>query len=545
MAGLVADYVLDLKNEFRGYSAVYLRQDAFAGVTVAAVALPLALAFGVGSGADGVSGLISAIVSALLIGGLSGASYQISGPTGAMTAILIPLSIKFGLAGVLSAGLISGVLLIVAGLCRAGRLVNLIPVPVVTGFTSGIAVIIALGQLEPFLGVTSEGSGTLERVFNIFAGGFSPNLYSVATGAAVIALQVLWPRKWASRVPGSLVGIILAAVISSVFKFPVDTVGEIPRTLIHESRLTLGTLFGNLSDSIVLAGMSIAALGMIESLLCGVAGGRMKGERFNVDRELVAQGIGNIVLPFLGGVPATAAIARSSVAIKSGCRTRLTGIVQGIALLMSMFLLAPLMSKIPLAALSGVLMVTAWRMNEWSSIRYIFDRNFQLGQAKFLITLAATVVFDLTVAIATGVFFAVLAFVLNVADLVVTVSEIDPARLQGKNKPKTHTQVVYVTGPMFFAAMGNFETAIRHAKAETLILSMRGVPYIDISGAHMLWDFCKVRKERGDTIYFVALQPKVRHTMDKAGITEIVGGDYFFENAIEAFDAIQARSQSE
>ena len=316
-----------------------------------------------------------------------------------------------------------------AGLCKAGRIVNLLPAPVITGFTSGIAIIIALGQLEPFLGVRSEGAGTLLRVYNIFAGGFAPNFYAIAVGTAVVLCMCLWPRKWASLVPASLVSIVLAALLSSLFGLfglPVATVGAIPKTLIHESRLTFGALYSSLSDPILLAGTSIAALGMIESLLCGVAGGRMKGEKLNVDRELVAQGIGNIVLPFLGGVPATAAIARSSVAIKSGCRTRLTGIIQGVILTLSMFLLAPLMSRIPLAALSGVLMVTAWRMNEWNSIRYIFGRKFHGGVTKFLITLSATVIFDLTVAIAAGVFFAVVAFVVKVASIDVTVSEIDP-----------------------------------------------------------------------------------------------------------------------
>ncbi|MDR3279199.1 MAG: SulP family inorganic anion transporter [Synergistaceae bacterium] len=538
MAGMAVNYIRDLKREFSGYNADNLGQDAFAGATVAAVALPLALAFGVGSGADGVSGLISAIIAAFIIGGLSGASFQIAGPTGAMTAVLIPLSINFGLSGVLAAGLISGVILVVAGLCRAGRIIKLIPVPVITGFTSGIAVIIALGQLEPFFGVTSEGSGTLERAVFMFAQDFQPNLFAVAIGIAVILIQVFWPAKWAARIPGSLVGITFAALVASLFGMPVATVGAIPRTLIHESRLTFSSFLLNLSNPIVVAGTSIALLGMIESLLCGVAGGRMKGEKLDVDRELVAQGIGNIVLPFLGGVPATAAIARTSVAIKTGCRTRITGFVQGIVLLLSMFLLAPLMSRIPLSALSGVLMVTAWRMNEWSSIRYIFGRGFHLGSAKFLVTLACTVAFDLTIAIAAGVFCAVMAFVLNVANLVVTVSEIDPARLRGKDKPERHTQVVYVTGPMFFAAMDNFESAIANAKAATLIFSMRGVPYIDISGAHMLWAFCKNRKQRGDTILFVAIQPKVKKTLDKAGITDVVGPESFFGDAIAAFDAI-------
>jgi SulP family sulfate permease len=221
----------------------------------------------VGSGADAASGLISAIVSALIISSFSGASFQISGPTGAMTAILVPLSIKFGLSGVLAAGFISGIILILAGFCKAGRIVNLIPVSVITGFTSGIAVIIALGQLEPFLGVTSSGTETLERVYKIFADGFSPNSYAVAVGTSVIFLVALWPRKWAAVVPGSLAAIVLAAMVSSFMELPVVTVGEIPRTLLHDSRLTFTAVGMAFSKPILLAGLSIAALGMVESLL--------------------------------------------------------------------------------------------------------------------------------------------------------------------------------------------------------------------------------------------------------------------------------------
>lgn len=534
-----------MKREFSGYGAAAFGQDALAGTTVAAVALPLALAFGVGSGADAASGLISAIVSAFVIGGLSGASFQISGPTGAMTAILIPLSIRFGFSGVLAAGFVSGILLILAGLCRAGRLVNLIPAPVITGFTSGIAVIIALGQLEPLLGVKSEGAETLKRVYNIFAQGFHPNLYATAVGAAVILILLLWPKKWASWVPGSLVGIVFGAAACSALGLPVAMVGDIPRTLVHDSRLTAEALAGALSQPILVAGTSIAALGMVESLLCGIAGGRMKGEKFDVDRELVAQGLGNVLLPFLGGVPATAAIARSSVAIKSGCRTRLTGLTQGAVLLLSMFLLGPFMSKIPLAALAGVLMVTAWRMNEWNSIKYIFGRKFRWGEAKYLITLGATVVFDLTIAIAAGVFFAVAAFVTKVASIEVTVSEIDPTRLRGKTGPIRHTQVIYVTGPMFFAAMARFEAAIHAAEAEVLIFSMRGVPYIDTSGAQMLWDFCREKQKEGISVLFSALQPRVKEILAQAGIAELVGGDSFFGNALDAIEAAGAKGTSQ
>ena len=531
---MAKEYVRDLRREFAGYNVASLGQDCFAGVTVAAVALPLALAFGVGSGADAASGLISAIVAAFVIGGLSGASFQISGPTGAMTAILIPLSVKFGMQGVLAAGAIAGVILLLAGLFRMGKLVYYLPAPVIAGFTSGIAIIIALGQMENFFGVRSHGTETLERFWGIFANSFSPNYYAVFLGVAVVAMILLWPKRAAKWIPGSLAAVIAATTLAFVLRMPVDLVGAIPRTLIHESRLTIRGLLSTNLDATLVSAFSIAALGMIESLLCGVAAGKMKGERLNADRELIAQGIGNILLPFLGGVPATAAIARSSVAIKSGGRTRLTGIVQGVVLLLSMFLLAPFMSRIPLSALAGVLVVTALRMNDWHSIRYIFGKRFRWGIAKFVITMVITVVFDLTIAIAAGATFAMVSFVSKVSELVVEVSEVDPDRLGGRIVPNRHTQVIYVTGPLFFGSIDAFESGVAKADCEVLIFSMRALPYVDTSGVQSLMTFCAQKREQGVTVYFAGVNPKVRQMFDRAGITAMVGADAFFFNALDA-----------
>lgn len=535
---MLNEYISSLKTEFAGYGRRKLIADLMSGITVAAVALPLALAFGVASGADAAAGLITAIIAAFVIGALSGASYQISGPTGAMAAILIPLAAKHGLKTVLTAGILSGVILIVAGILKTGRIISFLPKAVITGFTSGIAIIIAMGQVENFFGVESHGEETYMRVFNMLRGGFAPNWYAVAIGLFVIALILVWPKKWGARVPASLVAIILAAVAQLVLRLPVETVGEIPKTLIHDIRLVSQDLLAVQWDAVVMPAISIAALCMIESLLCGAVAGKMKGEKLRADRELVAQGVGNILLPFFGGVPATAAIARTSVAVKSGGVTRLTNLFHGAILLLSMFLLSPFMSSIPMPALAGVLIVTAWRMNEWESIRYLFKTKFKAAITKFLLTLFCTVLFDLTVAIAVGCLLSMLLFIVRLSDLDVTVSEFDAKRMDMDIVLPQHVQVVYITGSIFFGSSDSFAEKMRETTGEVLILSMRGVPDVDTSGVQEILEFCAEKKNAGVRVLFCGVQPKVREFFDRAGITRFIGEQSFFWMADDALRSL-------
>ena len=352
---MLNNYVLRLKSEFKGYNSQKLVKDILAGLTVAAVALPLALAFGVSSGADAGAGLITAIVAGLLIGGLSGASYQISGPTGAMSAILIGLSTTYGLQGVFVASFISGIMLLIASLFKFGKVVSFIPSSVITGFTSGIAIIIATGQIDNFFGVTSKGGNTIEKLLSYFKLGFPINKYALMFGLLVVFIMLIWPKKWGSIFPSSLAGIIIALIVNLVGHFDVTVVGKIPTTLFPDARLSILSLNLTTITHLIIPAFSIAMLGMIESLLCGASAGKMKNEKLDADMELFAQGVGNMVIPFFGGVPATAAIARTSVAIKAGGQTRLVSIFHAIALLISMFVLGPFMSQIPLSALAGPL----------------------------------------------------------------------------------------------------------------------------------------------------------------------------------------------
>ena len=529
----------DLRTEFAGYNADKLLKDVMAGLTVCAVALPLALAFGVSSGASAAAGLVTAILAGVVIALLGGASYQVSGPTGAMSAVLIGIVAQYGLQGVFFACFAAGVLLLAAGLLKLGRLIGFIPMPVIMGFTSGIAIIIALGQVDNFFGTVSEGSSNLEKLASYARLGFHPNLQTVLIGALVVAVMLVWPKKWGAKVPGSLIGIIAATALAAVLSLDeLAVVGDIPRTLLLSDRLHLGSLSLDMLSDLISPVVTIAALGMIESLLCGASASRMKGEAFNADQELIAQGVGNILLPLFGGVPATAAIARTSVAVKSGQQTRLTSVFHSVFLLASMFLLGGVMARLPLSALAGVLMVTAWRMNDWAGIRYVFRHKFKSGISQFLLTMIATVVFDLTVAILLGVVYSAILYMAKSSQIRVSFSAIDTNKLRaidGKPPILESAGVAYVTGALFFGAVDEFNHRMAEMPAyDHVILSMRGMPSVDVSGAQAILELCQSLLAQGKTVACCGMSENVRRYFDRAGITEVLGESAYFWSADQA-----------
>lgn len=530
---MLGNFADSLKQEFKGYNASKLTQDIMAGLTVAAVALPLALAFGVSSGADAAAGLITAIIAGLIMSPLSGGYYQISGPTGAMAAILMSLVATYGIDGVYIATLIAGVLLLLSGFLRLGKLTAFIPAPVITGFTSGIAVIIALGQIDNFFGTSSQGTSAMAKLFSYVGLGFTPNITTVLIGTFVVLFMVFFPKKWNAVIPASLLSIILATAVSLFLKLDVAVVGEIPKTLIPESRLTLSTLNLETVGSLVTPAISIAILGMIESLLCGASAGRMTGVRLNSNQELIAQGIGNILLPFFGGIPATAAIARTSVAVKSGAKTRLVGIFHAVGLLISMFLLAPVMSQIPLAALAGVLMVTAWRMNEWESIHYIFSHQFKGAMLEFVATMAATIIFDLTAAILIGVLIGLIFLVTRLSFIEINYEDVDMSRMNITDpilcERYNNAKVVYITGPMIFAnTQGVTDIAAKVKGADTVLFSMRGVSNIDISCAQALRELIEGLRNQGVDVALCGLPARTMKMMQRTDLKNMIGEENFY-----------------
>jgi SulP family sulfate permease len=535
------------RDEFTGYNVARFQQDLMAGLTVAAVALPLALAFGVASGATAAAGLVTAIIGGLVIGLLSGAPYQISGPTGAMSAVLIVLVQRYGLTGIWVAGLMAGILLLIIGLLRLGRFIAFIPAPVISGFTSGIALIIFIGQIDNFLGVQTPGTeSALFKLLGYFQGGFAVNWQAVVLGSVVVVTMLLWPARLNARFPASLLGIVLATALNAVLRWPVPVIGAIPQTLLLADRLSLSAIPWDNLSAFVAPALTITALGAVESLLCGAVASNMTGIRLQANQELIGQGVGNIVIPFFGGVPATAAIARTSVGIKAGGKTRLVSVVQSAGLLLSMFLLAPVMSRIPLTALAGVLMVTAARMNEWAAIRFIFGHRFKTAMITFLVTMVATITLDLTQAILIGAFLTGAVFLSQMASLDIEMQDVDPVKLREKGIENAgrcgHVQVAFLTGPLFFAATGHFNEAFAPLRdTHALILSMRGVPHIDMSGLEAVKRLHEQLERQGTILMFAGVHRNAMRMMERAGLVDEIGGENFFWSSDQAIVEAERR----
>lgn len=522
-------------NEFRGYNSKAFLNDVTAGITVGAVALPLALAFGAASvdaehAAIGIAGgLITAILAGIISGLLGGGSFQISGPTGAMAVVLGTIvSGKYGLQGMFAATFISGLILLIAGLLRFGKLVQFIPKPVVTGFTSGIALVIAIGQLKNAFGVQAAGESTIDKLMDFFSNIKDTDMTTLILTIAVIVIMAVYPKKLGKYVPGSLAAIIIITAVTTIAKLDVATIGSIPRSIINTEKLNVADVNGTMIAEIMEYAITIALLGMIESLLCGTCAAAMKKEKFDSNVELIAQGVANMVVPFAGGVPSTAAIARTSVAIKSGCRTRLTSVFQSIFLIACMFILAPVIGMVPYAALAGVLLMTAYRMNDFATIKSYFTHKLTDAIVLFFVTMAATVILDLTYAILIGVGLAMVLTINTLAKIRVNVEE--ETLINHKD-----AAIVYSVGAYFFANGKELKKAIEKCqkKYDTYILSFRGVVFADVSAETEFVEAVNYIKELGADYCFVGMNEFVTATLEKTGFSEHVGKEHIYKNLEE------------
>jgi len=540
-----------LREEFDRYDGSVLRQDVLAGVSVAAVALPLSLAFGIASGATGGAGLVTAIVAGVVMGLLSGTPNQVSGPTGAMSAVLLVVSRDHGLEGVWITTLMAGVLILLVGLLRLGRTVLFIPRPVVTGFTSGIAIIIFTGQVHSLLNVDASTATTaLQKWIDFFgriaSGSLQPDWHTVLTAGIVVAVMYLVPKSIGRVVPPALLGVALATIITLAAAFPEPMVGAMPHGILLAEHFTFGPRTFALAGELIVPALSVTVLCCLQALLSATVCGNLTSRKMDNDQELISQGVGNLIIPLFGGVPATGAVARTRVGIAAGGRTRVVTIVHGLVLLTAVLLFGDVIARIPLAALSGVLVVTVIRMNDWDDIRWMFRHRFKSAIAAFLVTMLATAAFDLTQAILIGLALSALAFMVRASAVSVERKEVDVRALQaiGHQIESVHPDmsVVYVTGPMFFGAAARLRTVFaQHDCERFVILSMRGVPYVDVSGLELIEELWEKQRKCGGELLLAAVQPAVREMLDRSGLTTEIGAHNFFWSADRAILAANSR----
>ncbi len=527
---LIKDYFTTLQTEFRNYNLTKFRKDFLAGITVAAVAIPLSLAFGVSSGATAAAGLVTAILSGLIIGTLSGTSFLVSGLTGAMSAIIAPIITQYGLQGVFIASLMAGILILLTGVFNLGKIVSLIPSPVITGFTSGIAIIIVLGQINNLTGLSSKGENVVQKTASYFTTEQHFHITSFIIGIAVIILMFAYPKRLSKYCPPSLIALVLATLFNSILSLNANTLGEIPKTIMLVDHLKTSQItLSNVIDLIAPA-ISIAALGFIETLLCGTSAGRMKNAKMKSNVELTAQGIGMMIIPFFGGMPPTAAIARTSVGIKSDGQTRIVSIIHALILLISILVLSEAMSLIPLSALAGVLIATAWRMNEWTAIKSMFSNKIKTAIFQFLITMIATVIFDLTIAILIGLTFSFAMYIIKSSKLQIKTDQTD--------LPES-TCIVHISGPLYFAtALKLEEKIINLDNQNTVIFSMNEVTTADISGLETLKNICKQLVSSDKKIYLINLKPEVLSLINRTKFAKDFSYN-IFKNSTQSHESIK------
>ena len=514
-----------------GYNRERFSQDVGAGLTVGVVALPLAMAFAIASGLKPEAGLFTAIIAGFLISALGGSRVQIGGPAGAFIVIVYGIVERYGLANLILATAMSGVLLFLLGLFRLGTLIRFIPVAVVIGFTNGIAVLIMLSQIKDLLGLKvatmpADFFGILNTLWQNL---HTANLAALLLALASLSLVVGWLRmsrrltdtryRWASMVPGSIIALIFATLVTWLLNLPVETIGSkfggIPSSM---PGFTWPEFSWDSARFLLMPTLTLTLLGAIESLQCARIADGMIGDRHNPNQELMAQGVANFVTPFFGGMPATGTIARTVTNIKSGGTTPISGMVHALTLLAVVLVAAPLAGHIPLAALAAILMFVAWNMGEWREFMHL--RQYRLP---YRITLLAvfflTVVFDLTVAVEVGLIAACLTFIYRISSLsrCEGVTRIEQPGLAGFEH---RVQAWRLYGALFFGAVKLVEAIEDKISTPTLVLDLKNVIYIDSSGADALMNLIETCRKKNTTLMVCGLMHQPLDMAQRSGLME-------------------------
>ncbi len=536
-----------------GYSTSTLVADLVAGVTVGLVALPLAMAFAISSGLPPQAGIYCAIITGFLISALGGSRCQIGGPTGAFVVVVSGIVAAHGVDGLFMCTMMAGVLLVAGGVTGIGAAVRFIPRPVVIGFTNGIAVLIASTQIKDFFGLRLEEvpGEFLPRMEALaaHAGTWSPAATAVAV--ATLAVIVLVAR-WTTRVPGTVVALLLGTVVVAAAGLGVETVGSrfggIPAGL---PSLDVPTFRPDLMLGLISPAFTVALLGAIESLLSAVVSDRMTGDKHNPNVELVAQGVANVVSPLFGGLPATGAIARTATNVRSGARTPVAGMVHAVVLLVVLLAAAPLAERVPLAVLAAILFVVAYNMGEWAEIPLLL-RLTKTDIVVWLVTFALTVFADLTLAVEVGMILAALLFIRRVADTttveLVTEGYVEESRvhvLQDKDIPD-YVAIYRIHGPFLFGTTDKIEKVLHDLPRlpPIVVLRLRNMTALDATGVQAIEEVAEKLHASGRHLLVCGARKQPAAVLEKAGLAEAIGPENVLphvESAIRRAHEIYAR----
>ncbi|WP_405155239.1 SulP family inorganic anion transporter [Paenibacillus sp. FSL K6-0108] len=537
-------------GRFAGYNASAVRKDLLSGLIVGIIAIPLGMAFAIASGVKPEYGLYTTIIAGVLISLLGGSKFQIGGPTGAFIPILFAIVMQYGYENLLIAGMMAGLMLVLMGVFKLGALIKFIPRPVTIGFTAGIAVIIFSGQIANFLGLSGieKHEDFWSNMKEIGVHISTINIYSLLTAGICLVVLLLVP-KFAPKVPASLLGLFLSTVVATLFfKDQVATIGStfgvIPGALpqFHIPEITWARVVSLLQPAFV-----IAMLGGIESLLSAVVADGMTGSRHNSNRELIGQGIANMVTPLFGGIPATGAIARTATNIKSGAVSPFSGVIHGVVVLLVLVLFAPYASHIPLASMAPVLMLVAWNMSERRSFVHVMKTKTS-DSLVLLITFLLTVFTSLTTAVEVGLILAVLLFVKRMSEML-KVAKVLPDPDHKHEKVMAHMvheghdcpqiSMYTIEGPLFFGAADLFEKSVIdsvHQRPGILLLRMGKVPFMDTTGEANLASMVKHFERCGGMILFSGVQAQPLEMMRRTGLMERIHPDHMFEHTGEAIN---------
>lgn len=540
-----------LWSALRNYSTERLREDIIAGIVVGIVALPLAIAFGIASGVSPTIGMVTAIIGGFMVSFFGGCSVQIGGPTGAFIIIVYNIIAQFGLTGLAIATAMAGVILVAMGLFRLGTVIKFIPYPIVVGFTAGIALTIFSTQVNDFLGLNlSDIPGQFIPKWGVYFSNLgNTDINTLVVGLVSLGIIIGVPRI-SKKLPGALIAIIVVTVASWLLStstewFRVETIGDrfgdmptdIPTP--HSLKLDMATI-----NMLLPSAFTIAVLGAIESLLSATVADGITGSRTNSNTELIGQGIANITVPFFGGIPVTGAIARTMTNITNGGRTPVAGIVHALVLLLIFLFLMPLINYIPMATLAAVLIITAYNMSGWRTIRALMHSP-KSDISVLAVTFFLTVVFDLTIAIEIGLLLAIVLFLRRVmenTEIKAYSGQLDVN--EGTDSPNREVldvargvSVYEIDGPFFFGIATKFDELMRSTHAQrpvVRIIRMRKVAFVDATAMHNLEILIKSSQEEGISVVLSGVRPNVRESLEHAGIDRLIGTDNICDHITKA-----------